>query len=562
MILLSRVKTLLNSHDDSFLNLHDDSLLNSHDDSLIKSIDNSFLNSHDGSLIKSLDNSFLNLHDDSLLNSLDDSLIKSLDKSLLNLPDDSLLSSHDDSLIKSIDNSFLNSHDDSLIKSLDNSLLNLPDDSLLNSHDDSLIKSIDDSLLNSLDDSLIKSLDKSLLNSHDDSLIKSIDDSFLNSLDDSLLNLPDNSFLNSHDDSLIKSLLRMFTQAETVMFGLDTQPDQYRNMLKKANVLIKIRDHLEADRLKMMSFLPSSFDRSSKKKLFKKNITTLINQGIGSQTMKALFDTQTDKGCRLDCLVLILFSLSDNHFQEIEKYELVEILAYLLRGMMHIDDVSTMMMKKFAAIFRLFGENDHEEKILLERIGQELAHKIKDKMVKANQQVFSHEGPPRKRGYEESSEQEHNAMQYLGTEQDTRRQTELDSEALAPFSIGPEAHEILGVHVNQLSTEHKIDPRFNHTNCNPQRHSSTSYDLTAGINENISHQNILELAFFVPLENLNGFYELHKKSSGILQSSAILTIPTQDRVASLVLSIPRLEAVAASGRYKLPVIFNSEPPST
>ena len=87
--------------------------------------------------------------------------------------------------------------------------------------------------------------------------------------------------------------------------------------------------------------------------------------------------------------------------------------------------------------------------------------------------------------------------------------------------------------------------------------------MAAGFNDkdDMSHQNNLELAFLVPLETLNNFYKLHEKSSGALQSSAILTIPTQDRVASLLLSIPRTEAVAASARYKLPVIFNSDPPS-
>ncbi|KAJ5033069.1 hypothetical protein NUH16_003199 [Penicillium rubens] len=62
-------------------------------------------------------------------------------------------------------------------------------------------------------------------------------------------------------------------------------------------------------------------------------------------------------------------------------------------------------------------------------------------MVKPNEQVFSHEGPPRKRGYEESSEHEHNAsissqkrVQYQGTGQYIRRPTDLDSEASAPTS--------------------------------------------------------------------------------------------------------------------------------
>lgn len=72
----------------------------------------------------------------------------------------------------------------------------------------------------------------------------------------------------------------------------------------------------------------------------------------------------------------------------------------------------------------------------------------------------------------------------------------------------------------------------------------------------------IEVAFDVPSDILDTFVELHKTSENSRGHSAILTIPTQqDRVASLVLSISRSEAVAKGGKHDLPEIFNSGFPS-
>jgi hypothetical protein len=71
----------------------------------------------------------------------------------------------------------------------------------------------------------------------------------------------------------------------------------------------------------------------------------------------------------------------------------------------------------------------------------------------------------------------------------------------------------------------------------------------------------LEMAFLVPPDLLDAFYKLHKNSIASQQHSAILTIPTQDHVASLILSIPRTLAVLEGDKFRLPMIFNSESPS-
>lgn len=157
----------------------------------------------------------------------------------------------------------------------------------------------------------------------------------------------------------------MLSGTETIFFGLDTEFDQYEEMLKKANCLFRIRVHLEKDRQKLKLLSPSDFHRTTKKKLFKKNMTSLINQGIGSQTMKVFCDTQKDDNIRVELLILVCFSLSDNDFRQIEDYGLVDGVSHLLRKMVDRNDVSTMMINTFAANVRPICGHHDTGKVLL-----------------------------------------------------------------------------------------------------------------------------------------------------------------------------------------------------
>jgi hypothetical protein len=67
----------------------------------------------------------------------------------------------------------------------------------------------------------------------------------------------------------------------------------------------------------------------------------------------------------------------------------------------------------------------------------------------------------------------------------------------------------------------------------------------------------LQIAFNIPPDLLHHFCNIHKDS----KLSAILTVPAEDRVASLVLSIPRTQALQEGDKLDLPVIFNSDYPS-
>ncbi|CEL07118.1 hypothetical protein ASPCAL10281 [Aspergillus calidoustus] len=66
----------------------------------------------------------------------------------------------------------------------------------------------------------------------------------------------------------------------------------------------------------------------------------------------------------------------------------------------------------------------------------------------------------------------------------------------------------------------------------------------------------LQIAFNIPPDLLHHFFNIHKDS----KLSAILTVPAEDRVASLVLSIPSTQALQEGDKLDLPVIFYSDYP--
>lgn len=93
---------------------------------------------------------------------------------------------------------------------------------------------------------------------------------------------------------------------------------------------------------------------------------------------------------------------------------------------------------------------------------------------------------------------------------------------------------------------------------NPEVYSpQSSLNIYNGNESHSETRKSLEVAFLVPPELLDVFYRLHKDSTDSQHHSAILTVPTKDHVASLVLSVPRTEAALEGDKHNLPVIFNS-----
>jgi hypothetical protein len=66
------------------------------------------------------------------------------------------------------------------------------------------------------------------------------------------------------------------------------------------------------------------------------------------------------------------------------------------------------------------------------------------------------------------------------------------------------------------------------------------------------------IAFLVPYSKLDRLLKLHHPSEAF--HNIILTIPIADRVATIVISISREDAIRFSYEFTLPVIFNSNPP--
>ncbi|KAK9846949.1 hypothetical protein MYU51_000017 [Penicillium brevicompactum] len=129
------------------------------------------------------------------------------------------------------------------------------------------------------------------------------------------------------------------------------------------------------------------------------------------------------------------------------------------------------------------------------------------------------------------------------------------------ISIVPKADQTINHRASndRLIAEQQNSARFHYESAYSGG-SATTYNRTES---QMGGQRGIEVAFDVPSNILDTFVELHKRSEHSQGHSAILTIPTQqDRVASLVLSISRSEAVANGGKHDLTEIFNAGFPSS
>ncbi|OGE47033.1 hypothetical protein PENARI_c073G08411 [Penicillium arizonense] len=164
-----------------------------------------------------------------------------------------------------------------------------------------------------------------------------------------------------------------------------------------------------------------------------------------------------------------------------------------------------------------------------------------------NQQVPLH--------YEARSQQQFDA--------EDNSSTRTSPDALIPStSFGSKADQSVNYRVvnDQLTAEQQNGARFHYYESAYSGSSANMYNRTES---QMGGERGIEVAFDVPSNILDTFVELHKRSEHSQGHSAILTIPTQqDRVASLVLSISRSEAVANGGKHDLTEIFNAGFPTS
>ena len=73
-----------------------------------------------------------------------------------------------------------------------------------------------------------------------------------------------------------------------------------------------------------------------------------------------------------------------------------------------------------------------------------------------------------------------------------------------------------------------------------------------------SVENALEMAFVVPPNIFEHLWDSYKQCSFQKIHSIIMTVPIEDRVASVMLSIPRANAVAFGYNFELETITNGK----
>ncbi|KAH8695682.1 hypothetical protein BGW36DRAFT_205859 [Talaromyces proteolyticus] len=118
---------------------------------------------------------------------------------------------------------------------------------------------------------------------------------------------------------------------ETILYGLDVETETYSQMLEILGNFERIRRQLEDDNKKLKTYQVSTFEKSSKISLFKKNVMLSIQRGLGEEVLwsflcndKSDTDSISEKETsRVDSFILACFSLSENHFQDIKKYDFI-----------------------------------------------------------------------------------------------------------------------------------------------------------------------------------------------------------------------------------------------
>lgn len=69
-------------------------------------------------------------------------------------------------------------------------------------------------------------------------------------------------------------------------------------------------------------------------------------------------------------------------------------------------------------------------------------------------------------------------------------------------------------------------------------------------------QGAIDVAFLVPSDTFAKLWDLHNRSSASELHTIIMTMPIEDRVASIMLSLPRADAVQFAYHFNLEMIFN------
>ncbi|KJZ69834.1 hypothetical protein HIM_10787 [Hirsutella minnesotensis 3608] len=117
------------------------------------------------------------------------------------------------------------------------------------------------------------------------------------------------------------------------LFGLGFETQVHHNWLSAASTFSKIRQKLEIDAKKLQTLKPSTFHKSTKKKLFRTSMENAANAKLESRVLLPLIDDCTIPPAQaLRQFILVCYSFQHTQYEEIVSNGLVDIFPRLMRG--------------------------------------------------------------------------------------------------------------------------------------------------------------------------------------------------------------------------------------
>lgn len=150
---------------------------------------------------------------------------------------------------------------------------------------------------------------------------------------------------------------KFFFPDTAIMFGLDIEIDEHKDMIQKASCFLNIRTHLNQEITRLKSISPGAFQKSTKRKLFQSNLSRMIRKYRETQALPMTFlnkesDGESHGGARFDLFILTCFGLLETHFQQIELHGLTETFPHMLRRVVGRIEIPPGTMGAFAKIIK------------------------------------------------------------------------------------------------------------------------------------------------------------------------------------------------------------------
>ncbi|EXM13998.1 hypothetical protein RAB80_018270 [Fusarium oxysporum f. sp. vasinfectum] len=119
---------------------------------------------------------------------------------------------------------------------------------------------------------------------------------------------------------------------EISWFLLDDSTDEYQRKVNAANALLKIRKHVDQNKLTLKTFTKRQFSQRKQKDRFSDNVQKLVGESEESQVFLPLLkNSASNSDDSINQLLLALYTFTDADFELIKQHGLTEIVSALLR---------------------------------------------------------------------------------------------------------------------------------------------------------------------------------------------------------------------------------------